>query len=156
MTTVALRTPTRALLALMAGILAISAGAWVSTRHSAASTSPRASAAVPRSAAIEDQYGVRVLGAYLTAAGGMVEIQYQVLDADKAAALGNEDESPVIEAHGTLFDTPGLAGHGHAHQAVEAGRNGFVLLANTEGGLHAGDTVGVRIGDLVLEDVVLE
>ncbi len=105
---------------------------------------------------IEDQFGVRVLGAYMTAANGMVEIQYQVLDADKAAGLAGDDTSPVIEAHGTTFDTPGLSGHGHTHRVPTEGQRGFVLLANTAGGLREGDEVTMRIGRLLLEGVVLE
>lgn len=150
------RSPIKVLFALMAGMLAISAGAWISSQRTSASQGPRSSYEVPRSATIEDQFGIRVLGAYMTAANGMVEIQYQVLDGGKAAGIANDETSPVIEAHGTTFDTPGLAGHGHTHRVPTEGQRGFVLLANVSGGLHEGDDVTVRVGRLLLEGVVLE
>jgi hypothetical protein len=156
MTMTWLRSPVKVLLAVMAGMLAITAGAWISSHRTDASNGPATSHEVPRSATIEDEFGIRILGAYMTAANGMVEIQYQVLDAGKAGGIAADDTSPVIQAHGTTFDTPGLSGHGHTHRIPTEGQRGFVLLANTEGGLREGDPVTVKVGDLLLEGVVLE
>jgi hypothetical protein len=150
------RSPTKALFALMAGVLAISAGAWISANNTSASNPDRSTYEVPRSSSIEDEFGIRILGAYMTAANGMIEIQYQVLDKDKAAGIATDETSPVILAHDRTFDAPGLAGHGHTHHVPDAGKNGFVLLANSSGGLHEGDEVSVKLGDFVLDGVVLE
>jgi hypothetical protein len=119
-------------------------------------TADASSSAMPTSSAIEDQYGVRLTGAYLTAAGGMVEIGYQILDGDKAVAVHTDAVSPIVEAGGVTFDAPGLAGHGHSKTTPVAGRNGFVLLANLGGQLKVGDRVSIRMADLTLDDVILE
>jgi hypothetical protein len=143
------------LVALAAAIVFVAgAVAWV--RGGSDSAAADTAGGMPASAQIEDRYGVRIVGAYLTAANGMIEIQYQVLDKDKAQEIASETVSPVLEAHGTVFDAPGLAGHGHTHHVPEAGHNGFVLLANSKGELHEGDVVNVRMGDLTLKGVTLE
>jgi len=138
-----------------AAAVAVSGAVWAGAdAPQPAAVQRTAGSHAPRSAGIEDRFGIRILGAYVTAAGGMVEIQYQVLDADKA--LGIADDKPVLRAHGTVFDVDGLAGHGHGHHVPPAGRSGFVLLANTKGALHSGDVVSVLVGDLTLDGVVLE
>ena len=140
--------------ALTVTIAAVAAADHGSATTASATRSAGTHATAPRSASIEDRFGIRVIGAYLTAADGMIEIQYQVLDHDKA--LGISDAKPVIVANGTTFDVDGLAGHGHNHHIPIAGRNGFVLLANTRGALHSGETVTVVVGALHLDGVVLE
>jgi len=143
------------LVALAAAVVFVAgAVAWVRDGSDSAAAGP--AGVMPTSAQIEDLYGVRIVGAYLTAANGMIEIQYQVLDEGKAQEIASETVSPVLEAHGTTFDSPGLAGHGHTHHVPDAGRNGFVLLANSNGGLQEGDVVTVRMGELRLKGVTLE
>jgi hypothetical protein len=85
----------------------------------------------------------------------MVELTYQVLDADKAVAVHLDENSPVLVAGDMVFDARGLAGHGHGKQEVAAGRSTFVLLANIGGALGAGDTVTVRVGDISVDGVRL-
>ena len=139
---------------------AIAVGAWAiladaSPTPGGSTAAADAGSSVPTSPALEDEFGIRLTGAYLTADGGMVELTYQVLDADKAVAVHLEENGPVIVADGAVFDAPGLAGHGHGKQGVAAGRSTFVLLANIGGALHAGDTVEVHVGDVVLDGVRL-
>jgi hypothetical protein len=119
-------------------------------------TSASSSSAIPPSPAIEDRYGVRFVGAHLTAANGMVQLQYQIIDGDKAVALHTDTASPIIEQEGVVFDTPGLAGHGHAKKPPVAGRQEFVLLANTKGQLSIGERVSIKVADLTLDGVILE
>ncbi|MCX6521108.1 MAG: hypothetical protein NTZ21_10630 [Actinobacteria bacterium] len=147
---------------LAVGLLAaaIAVGAWAiladgSPTPAGSAAMADAGSSVPTSPALEDEFGIRLTGAYLTADGGMVELTYQVLDADKAVAVHLEENGPVIVADGAVFEAPGLAGHGHGKQGVAAGRSTFVLLANIGGALRAGDTVAVRVGDVVLDGVRL-
>jgi hypothetical protein len=112
--------------------------------------------AMPTSPAIEDRYGVRLLGAYVTAAGGMIEIEYQIIDPAMAGSIYDEGVSPVLDAHGARFDTLGMAGNGHSKETLVAGRTGHVLLANSRGLLHVGDQVAIVVGELSLGGVILE
>lgn len=111
---------------------------------------------MPSSPAIEARYGVRLLGAYVTAAGGMVQISYEIIDPDKASSIHDDAVSPVLEMRGIRFDTPGLVGHGHSKETPVAGRTGYVLLANSLGLLHVGDQVSIVVGESSLGGVILE
>ncbi|MEK7423525.1 MAG: hypothetical protein AAB131_06735 [Actinomycetota bacterium] len=137
-------------------LLAIAAATVWIVGSRTTTTAESSSSAVPPSPAIEDRYGVRFVGAYLTAAGGMVELEYQVLDGDKALAVHTDAAAPIVEQSGIVFDTPGLAGHGHAKKPPEAGRREYVLLANTKGLLSVGERITIRVADLTLDGVILE
>jgi hypothetical protein len=110
---------------------------------------------MPTSPAIEDRYGVRLLGAYITAAGGMIEIEYQIIDPAAAASIHDDDVSPVLDLRGIRFDTPGMVGHGHSKETPVAGRTGYVLLANSLGILRVGDEVSIVVGELSMGGVTL-
>ncbi len=110
---------------------------------------------MPTSPAIEDRNGVRLLGAHLTAAGGMVQIQYQIIDPAKAVSIHDEGVSPVLDVRGIRFDTPAMKGH-HSTAKPVAGRTGYVLLANSLNLLHVGDQVSIVVGELALDGVILE
>jgi hypothetical protein len=115
---------------------------------------PAGDGSMPTSAQIEDTFGIRFVGAYMTAAGGMVQLQYQILDAEKAVGAHVEGVAPTISEGDVVYDHSGLAGHGHKAKMV-AGRTSFLLIANTGGGLEVGDTITIRVGDLRLEGVTL-
>ncbi len=131
----------------------IGAFAW-SESISHGDNAPRTST-MPTSPAIEDRYGVRLLGAYITAAGGMVEIEYQIIDPAAAASIHDDDVSPVLDVRGIRFDTPGMVGHGHSKETPVAGRTGYVLLANSLGLLQVGDQVSIVVGELSMSGVTL-
>jgi hypothetical protein len=143
------------LAAMVLGILAVRrAGPF------AESAAASASGGVPESAAVESQYGVRLVGVDITASGGMIQLRYQVLDLDKSAALHpSADEAPVVvvvDADGHEYADPGIAGHTHVAGVAAAGGYDRILLANARGGVHAGDRVTVRFGDLELSGVPVD
>ncbi|MCU1378492.1 MAG: hypothetical protein JWN29_1475 [Acidimicrobiales bacterium] len=113
-----------------------------------------AAADMPTSPAIEHTYGVRFTNLVLTAADGIVELRFQVLDASKAAALHDAGTEPYVTVHGARLETPAMGGHGHASETA-AGRAGYLLLSNTGHAGHAGDEVTVHVGDLRLDHVTL-
>lgn len=142
-------------LALICGALALVA-VFVWSEARTQGDSPARTGIMPTSPAIEDRHGVRLLGAHLTAAGGMVQIQYQIIDAAKAESIHDEGVSPVLDVRGIRFDTPGMVGHGHSTAKPVAGRTGYVLLANSLNLLHVGDQVSIVVGELSLGGVILE
>jgi hypothetical protein len=109
---------------------------------------------MPTSAPIEAKYGVRFVGVDITSAGGMIQVRYQVLDSAKAGAIHSEEATPtIIDSSGTKYNLPGMPGHTHIGPVKKAGTTDFVLLANARGGVKAGSTVTLRMGDLELHDV---
>ena len=113
-------------------------------------------AGMPSNAHVEDIYGVRLASVAVTAGNGMVQIRYQVLDPVKASAMHDDSTSPVlVRADGTVFDAPGIPGHAHSKNTPEAGRAGYVLLANSNGGIRPGMVVAIRIGAIVVKGVTV-
>lgn len=112
---------------------------------------------VPVSAEFENVYGIRISSVDITAAGGMIQIRYQVLDGDKAEALHSADTAPmIIGADGVQYSAPGMAGHTHVGKVSGSGSSDTLLLANSGGGVHPGDVVTVRIGDIELRRVPVD
>jgi hypothetical protein len=109
---------------------------------------------MPTSPAIEHTYGVRFTNVVLTAADGIIELRFQVLDASKAAALHDAGTQPYVTVHGAHLATPAMGGHGHASDTA-AGRAGYILLSNTAHAGRAGDEVTVHVGALRLDHVTL-
>jgi hypothetical protein len=112
---------------------------------------------MPTSPEIEDKYGVRFLGVDITSAGGMIQVRYQVLDSAKTEAIHSQEATPtVIDSAGVKYDLPGMAGHTHIGPVKKAGSTDFVLLANARGGVKAGSTVTLKIGELELHNVPVD
>ena len=86
----------------------------------------------------------------------MIEIEYQIIDPGKATSIHDDAVSPVLDVRGVRFDTPGMVGHGHSKETPEAGRTGYVLLANSLGLLHVGDEVSIVVGELSLGGIFLK
>ncbi len=83
---------------------------------------------MPISQEIESTFGMRVLGVDITTGGAMIQIRYQVLDADKADAIHDETVAPhIIDASGKLYDQAGIPGHTHGRSKA-AGSTDVVLL----------------------------
>lgn len=107
-------------------------------------------------AELEDEYGVRVGVIGLLASGGLVEMKFQVTDADKATALfggGDVAEMPVLAVQGTDTVLMSAKGHKHTNLQLLDGGTYFLLYTNVGNRLHAGSKVafvlnGVRLADL--------
>jgi hypothetical protein len=141
-------------------VLAVSVGVLVARgwRLEAGASRPAtvAAAGMPTSVELEDTYGIRVVGVDLTGSDGMLQLRYQVLDADKAHAVHDEATAPVVIVDGRTLAEPGIAGHGGHKVAVDAGAAGVVLLANTDHAVARGDVVTLRMGDLRLDGIQVD
>ncbi len=103
------------------------------------------------------RYGIDIDLLAVTAAGGLVELRYQVVDPDKAAALVHDPElSPALVAEGTgktlVMSTPP---HHHGTE-LQLGGTYFFLMANAETALHKGDEVTLIIGDARMEHLEMQ
>lgn len=111
--------------------------------------------------AIEEQYGVSILGVRMTAAGHMLDFRYRVVDPTKAGRLIRpkmglvlieqaskaEMSVPVMEKVGALQQT-------RSHLLPD--RTYSVLFANRGGIVKAGSTVSIRFGELTLDNLIVE
>jgi hypothetical protein len=122
----------------------------------AASGDASVAASMPISAEIEATYGIRFTSVDVTAGGGMIQLRYQVLDADKTLAIHDADAAPfVIDSSGVKYADPGMVGHSHVGKAKTPGTTDFILLANSQGGIRPGSIVTVQVGDIALRNVVV-
>lgn len=121
-----------------------------------AATGPEAHArAVPlvSPAGIVQRSGVRVTHVAVTGDGGLVDLRYQVLDADKAASLHDQATPPL------LIDerTGGVVGEllmGHFHSGrPRVGLTYYLIFLNPGGILRSGGRVTVQLGDARLPHV---
>ena len=103
------------------------------------------------------RYGIDVDLLAVTAAGGLVELRYLVVDPDKAAPLVHDpDLSPALVSERTgqtlVMSTPP---HHHGTE-LQLGGTYFFLMANAESALHKGDKVTLIIGDARLEHLEMQ
>ena len=103
------------------------------------------------------RYGIDIDLLAVTAAGGLVQLRYRVVDPDKAAPLVHDpDLSPalVVESTGKtlVMSTPP---HHHGTE-LQLGGTYFFLMANAESALHKGDKVTLVIGDARLEHLEMQ
>ena len=106
-------------------------------------------------AQLEDQYGVRIDVIGLLASGGLLELRFQVTDADKATALfGEVEDMPVLAVEGT--DKVLWTAKGMKHQLkLHDGGAGVFLYGNVANAVHEGSNVafvinGVRLAHLTV------
>ncbi len=98
-------------------------------------------------------YGVDVSLIGVTAAGGLIELRYQVVDPDKASPIIHDAAlSPalVVEDSGATLR---MASPPHHHTDLRLGGTYFFLMANANNAIHSGDLVTLVIGDVRLEHI---
>jgi hypothetical protein len=168
-----------ALLPLVVGGCAVQSGATAgpaspaaSASQVAASTQPTASAAaqtpstsqqqavkaIPHPAspsALETQYGIQITQIGLTAADGLVDVRFKILDAAKARkVLGDAANAPVLIAGNNPPLTP-------PHHALHGAKFGdghvfFILYPNVRSAIKHGAEVTVAMGDVRLGPVTVQ
>ena len=114
---------------------------------------------------LEREWGIKLLGLNVTAAGYSLDLRYHVLEPRKAAPLLNRafNFTPyvVVEKSGARLGVPFTEKAGSLRSSVsttsqiQAGRTYSVLFANPGSHVSAGDRVTVVIGDFVAENVVV-
>lgn len=103
------------------------------------------------------RYGVDVDLIAVTAAGGLIEFRYQVVDPDKATRILHETRlAPTLvdEASGATL-VMSAPPHKHGGE-LRLGGTYFFLLANSSNALHQGSKVTLVMGDARVEHLVVE
>jgi hypothetical protein len=103
------------------------------------------------------RYGIRVSLIGVTAAGGVVEFRYQVVDPDKANGVLHDPElAPafVVEETGATLV---MSAPSHHHGSdLKLGGTYFFLMANAHNAVHKGSHVTLVIGKARLEHLLAQ
>jgi len=124
----------------------------VSTGQLPASTEPTA---VPISEqALEDSYGIRIKLLAVTAAGGLIDFRFEVLDKEKARTLlGDPNLALMVIADdsGTVVQAPPDTKQSFD---LQDGMVYFVQFPNSRHAVESGAPVSLIIGDVRVENLV--
>jgi hypothetical protein len=100
---------------------------------------------VVSAAGLVERSGVRVIRVAVTGAGGLVDLRYQVVDADKAQQVHDLPPLLIDEGTGGVVMRPWM---GHMHMnAPKQGISYFVLFENSGDLIRPGARVTVQLGD---------
>jgi len=103
-------------------------------------------------AAFEEETGIRVLRIAMTAGGGVVDLQYQVVDPDKALVVHDDDNPPrLVDVASGLFIAEPF--HEHAARELHTAVTYHQLIMNGSGLLERGSKVTITVGNAILEDL---
>jgi hypothetical protein len=96
-------------------------------------------------AGLVERSGVRVIRVAVTGDGGLVDLRYQVVDADKAQLVHDLPPLLIDEGTGGVVMRPWM---GHMHMnAPKQGISYFVLFENSGDLIRPGKRVTVQLGD---------
>jgi hypothetical protein len=157
------RSPRLRAVGVLLGVLLAAAGllgrALLDEDHQGA---PAAAAAKPdwarasvTAAGLADRLGVRLTWVAVTGDGGLLDLRFQVVDPDKAAAIHDPTTPPAIVAENSgLFLDSLLMGHSHSGPFKTAVT--YYLLFENDGNLVArGSRVTVLLGNVQVQHVVV-
>lgn len=142
-----------ALLVITGGVVGV-AGTRQPDKAPSANASAATSTQGVDTAVIQDRYGVRIDLVGLSALGGLVELRFTVLDADKAVALFHDDTARptlMVQPSGELLQPPATA---HKMSMLN-GASYFVLYANKGNAVRGGTAVSLAMGDVRLDGLVV-
>jgi len=103
----------------------------------------------------EEETGVRVLRIVLTAGGGIVDFQYQVVDPDKALIVHDVDNPPMMidVKHNLILANPF---HEHADRELHTAVTYHEMIMNGAGLLKRGSKITLIVGDSKLENLIVQ
>jgi hypothetical protein len=105
---------------------------------------------------LEERLGIRVTLIGVTAAGGLIDFRFKVLDSQKAAQMLEDPENLpelIVEESGTTLVPPAGA---FQDTELETGQIYYMLYPNPRGAIQPGMAVSVVIGDAHLEPILAQ
>jgi len=134
-------------------VILLALGLYSYNAFRAASQPQQAGTVTITQGVLEENYGLRVQLVAVTAAGGLVDLRLQIVDAEKAKALLEDSANlPALRVgDGVILRTSEAA----AKQDIqfENGKSIFVMYPNSGDALKPGDPVNIIFGDLQLEAI---
>ncbi len=106
-------------------------------------------------AVFEEETGIRVLRIARTAGGGVIDLQFQVVDPDKALIIHDDEKPPMMidEKSNFIFANPF---HEHADRELHTAVTYHTLIMNGGGLLQKGSEVTLQVGDSMLQNVLVQ
>jgi len=106
-------------------------------------------------AVFEEETGIRVLRIARTAGGGIIDLQYQVVDPDKALIVHDADKPPMMldEKSNIIFANPF---HEHASRELHTAVTYHQMIMNGGGLLEQGSKITLKVGDSLLEHLIVQ
>jgi hypothetical protein len=106
-------------------------------------------------AALEARWGIRITTVAFTAGGGFLDVRFKAIDPEKAHLVTDPASGFAIidQASGIVADKGGAHGH---RAAMKAGSTYYLLYQNPGGAIKPGSRVTIRIGDVLLENVIVQ
>lgn len=104
---------------------------------------------------LEEEYGVQVSLVAVTAAGGLVDVRYRIVDSEKAEKLVHEEDGsimPMVYVYGS--DTMLIPDIHMRTQQLIKDRMYFTLIPNSQNAVQRGAVVTIVFGDVALEPVI--
>jgi hypothetical protein len=154
------RLPRRSWLAAIAGVIilpvVVAAGLTWSAANSGTTSSDAAAARLVSAADMEREYGVKVTLVAVTAAGGLVDLRFTILDKAKAARLFHDDAAMpelYVEATGAVISHQMAMAH---KVTLLDGATYFLLYPNSGGMIQAGTQVSVVIDAIRLAPITAQ
>jgi hypothetical protein len=123
----------------------------IGVRGTEATAKPRYD--VPHDAKMEATLGIRFTQAAVVGDGGLVELRYVVLDAEKATAFQSDTKHPprlVGERNKKIAWRAALMRQGHE---LRPGQSYFLLYLNNQHAVHPGDMITIQTGTAKLAHV---
>ncbi len=107
-------------------------------------------------AGLVDRVGVHITHVAISGGGGLIDLRYEVIDPDKAAAVHDEATPPVIvdDTSGVVVDQL-LMGHAHSG-TFKAGQTYYLIFENPGNLVQTGSTVSVLLGNAEVEHVPVQ
>ncbi len=144
----------RTWLAAIAGVLVlplvVAATLTFTAAGSSGSASNAAAARLVSAADMENEYGIRVTLVAITAAGGLVDLRFTVLDKEKAAHILHDAAAMpelLVETSGAVLSAPKAMAH---KLTLLDGATYFLLYPNAGGVIQRGTGVSVVIDGIRL------
>jgi hypothetical protein len=108
------------------------------------------------SAGLAQRSGVRIVRLAVSGDGGLLDLRYKVLDADKAAAIHDTHTPPaVVDERTGLVISELLMNHSHTGPFKPAVTY-YLVFSNPGGWVHRGSTVTVLLGNAQVDNVPVE
>ncbi len=106
-------------------------------------------------AAFEEETGIRVVRIVLSGGGGIIDLQYQVVDPDKALIVHDADNPPMMldEKSNFIFANPF---HEHAARELHTAVTYHEMIMNGGGLIQRGSKITLGVGESRLEHLVVK
>lgn len=121
---------------------------------------PNESDAGAQARVLEEEWGIKIEFAVLSAGGYMVDFRFRVLDVAKATPILERQAKPYLvdQATGAVFivPTPPKIGQLRSGVQIRKGKVYFILFANPTRYIKTGNKVTVVVGDFQARDVIIQ